>query len=261
MAARRDAEGRLRDHPCAIRRRARLLAALPAPPEDEADLRRAHDRPPVRARISWRQADDLPRPPEGRASGRCGRRDRGRESQRRRHRARAAARLASDRGAALLAPFGRAAREQEPRRMVAQSPTTRPLHQIRLERRAAARAARRAFYDSHVVDDEELARGLADGTLAIDTRLRDALRALRGPSGSFDVLPAARQPARIPGARRRGGGSVRGGGVRRSSRSTASCVPSTCRCQSVGSSTRATGFAEARRSGERPQPRRRLARR
>ena len=37
------------------------------------------------------------------------------------------------------------------------------------------------------VDDveAELARGLADGTLATDTRLRDALRALREGSGGF----------------------------------------------------------------------------
>jgi hypothetical protein len=35
-----------------------------------------------------------------------------------------------------------------------------------------------AFYAPLVVDDEALERGLADGTLAIDTRLRDRLRAL-----------------------------------------------------------------------------------
>jgi hypothetical protein len=35
------------------------------------------------------------------------------------------------------------------------------------------------FYQSHVVDDDELARGLADGTYAIDTRLRDALHSHR----------------------------------------------------------------------------------
>jgi hypothetical protein len=36
-----------------------------------------------------------------------------------------------------------------------------------------------AQYESLVVDDDALARGVSDGTLAIDTRLRDALRALR----------------------------------------------------------------------------------
>jgi hypothetical protein len=34
-------------------------------------------------------------------------------------------------------------------------------------------------HESLVVDDEAIARGLADGTLAVDTRLRDALSALR----------------------------------------------------------------------------------
>jgi Glycosyl transferase family 2 len=37
----------------------------------------------------------------------------------------------------------------------------------------------REMYDSFVVDDDSLARGLADGTLVEDTRLRDALRSLR----------------------------------------------------------------------------------
>src|SRR4051794_623766 len=36
-----------------------------------------------------------------------------------------------------------------------------------------------AFYESHVVTDEQLEAGLRDGTLATDTRLRDALRAIR----------------------------------------------------------------------------------
>jgi hypothetical protein len=35
------------------------------------------------------------------------------------------------------------------------------------------------FYNAYVVDDEALARGVADGSLAVDTRLRDALRELR----------------------------------------------------------------------------------
>ena len=37
----------------------------------------------------------------------------------------------------------------------------------------------REFYELYVVDDEALERGIADGTLAVDTRLRDALAALR----------------------------------------------------------------------------------
>lgn len=44
-----------------------------------------------------------------------------------------------------------------------------------------------AYYGQFVVDDDALAIGLADGTLAIDTRLRDALRRLRAAEGSFSV--------------------------------------------------------------------------
>lgn len=53
----------------------------------------------------------------------------------------------------------------------------------------AARAAGEvdAFYASHLVDDEALERGLAEGRLAIDTRLRDALRLIRGRSGKLDI--------------------------------------------------------------------------
>jgi hypothetical protein len=41
-----------------------------------------------------------------------------------------------------------------------------------------------AFYDSIVIDDAALERGLQDGSLVIDTRLRDALRALRSSDGA-----------------------------------------------------------------------------
>jgi hypothetical protein len=59
-------------------------------------------------------------------------------------------------------------------------------HQIRLGH--AVRAGRgRGFLDAVTVDDAALERGLADGTLAIDTRLRDALRGIRGPDGSFSL--------------------------------------------------------------------------
>jgi Glycosyl transferase family 2 len=46
------------------------------------------------------------------------------------------------------------------------------------------------YYGAFVVDDEALAQGLRDGTLALDTRLRDALRTLRRADGRFR-LPAA----------------------------------------------------------------------
>jgi hypothetical protein len=70
------------------------------------------------------------------------------------------------------------------------------LHQILLDE--AFRAGRvAAFYDTFAVDDEALARGLAGGTLALDTRLRDALRALRAGDGTF-VLPGAEQRLAFP---------------------------------------------------------------
>ena len=57
-------------------------------------------------------------------------------------------------------------------------------HQVRLD--DALRAGDvDAFFGSLAVSDEELAQGVADGTLAVDTRLRDALRSLRRDDGSF----------------------------------------------------------------------------
>ena len=64
-----------------------------------------------------------------------------------------------------------------------------PMHQIRLDY-AAAGGRLDAFYNSYVVDDDALRKGLVDGTLAIDTRLRDALRTLRRGDGSFDPPPS-----------------------------------------------------------------------
>jgi glycosyl transferase family 2 len=46
----------------------------------------------------------------------------------------------------------------------------------------------RDFYEARVVDDAALERGLADGSLVTDTRLRDALRTLRTETGEF-ALP------------------------------------------------------------------------
>ncbi len=68
------------------------------------------------------------------------------------------------------------------------SPTYEPtLHRLVLDE--AFRAGRLAeFYASHAVDDDQLARGLGDGSLAVDTRLRDALSGLRAADGSF-ALP------------------------------------------------------------------------
>ncbi len=60
------------------------------------------------------------------------------------------------------------------------------LHVIRLDE-AGRTASVDEFYRSFEVADDALERGLADGTLAIDTRLRDALRELRDEDGSFRV--------------------------------------------------------------------------
>jgi glycosyl transferase family 2 len=57
-------------------------------------------------------------------------------------------------------------------------------------------------HDAMVVDDEALARGLADGTLVEDTRLRDALRSLRLDApreGRAFAIPAERDtPLSLP---------------------------------------------------------------
>jgi len=68
------------------------------------------------------------------------------------------------------------------------SPGYEPVgHRLLLDE--AFRAGRlEEHYDEFAVDDDALARGLADGTLAQDTRLRDALRAIRAADGSF-ALP------------------------------------------------------------------------
>jgi hypothetical protein len=69
-------------------------------------------------------------------------------------------------------------------------------HRLLLD--AAARSGTlAAHYASFAVDDETLARGLAEGTLAVDTRLRDALRDLRADDGTF-VLPCAGRRLAFP---------------------------------------------------------------
>jgi Glycosyl transferase family 2 len=52
-----------------------------------------------------------------------------------------------------------------------------------------------AFYDSFVVTDEALERGLAGGTLAVDTRLRDALRTIADGDGGFRIPVEGEPPA------------------------------------------------------------------
>jgi hypothetical protein len=53
------------------------------------------------------------------------------------------------------------------------------------------------FYAPLVVGDDELERGLADGSLAYDTRLRDALRSLGFGEGGDGALSAARDFGRL----------------------------------------------------------------
>lgn len=61
--------------------------------------------------------------------------------------------------------------------------------------REAAREGRlQELYDALRVDDERLHRGLEDGSLVIDTRLRDAMRLLAADGGGSLVFPP-REPA------------------------------------------------------------------
>lgn len=60
------------------------------------------------------------------------------------------------------------------------------LHQV-LQYDAYRTGKLEEYFASFAVTDEKLERGLADGTLAIDTRLRDALRVIRDPDGSFRI--------------------------------------------------------------------------
>jgi hypothetical protein len=55
------------------------------------------------------------------------------------------------------------------------------------------------FYESHLVGDDVLERGLQEGTLAVDTRLRDALRSLRPTFASVnhDVASPVRDEPRL----------------------------------------------------------------
>jgi len=57
-------------------------------------------------------------------------------------------------------------------------------HQIQLDD-AVRFGSTRAFLDRYTVSNRDLERGVADGSLAVDTRLRDALRVLRRPDGTY----------------------------------------------------------------------------
>jgi len=72
-----------------------------------------------------------------------------------------------------------------------QNPYGPTLHQeLAYEAQRAGRLEE--YYGSFVVSDDALAGGLLDGSLALDTRLRDALRAISAPGGDGHfVLPDA----------------------------------------------------------------------
>ena len=121
----------------------------------------------------------------------------------------------------------------------------RPTHEPTLHQILLAEAQRDGRIDEPsttalAVDDEALARGLADGTLAIDTRLRDALRALRDDDGTLRPARRRADRSRSPGPTRRRGRGVRSGGVRARRRSTASSAPSSACARSSGGSARSS---------------------
>jgi len=67
-------------------------------------------------------------------------------------------------------------------------------HQILLHE-AYTRGRLAEYFQAIVVSDDEVERGVADGRLAIDTRLRDALRLLRASDGGFRLPePGAESP-------------------------------------------------------------------
>jgi hypothetical protein len=72
-----------------------------------------------------------------------------------------------------------------------------PPHRLLLDR-AYRRGALADYFMTFVIDDERLARGLVDGSLALDTRLRDALRAIRDPDTGAFRLPGSVPPLCFP---------------------------------------------------------------
>ena len=261
VAARRDAEGRFRGHPGEIRRRARLLEALPAAARGRPALLRAHDRAALRARVPGRQGDDLPRPPEGRAPGRA---DVAIEDGNHDADAGAAARAVREPGTRSRSSTSRFARARSSRARVAEA-TKRGRATLAVTDACMnagydavrRRSSTRSTTDAFVVDDEALERGLADGRLAIDTRLRDALRGLRGRTASFRPIASSTEPPRFPAAGRRRTSAAFADelvAARRDRRDRAGRV--TCRCHRTPARlTRDDRLSqEGRPSGERSQP-------
>jgi hypothetical protein len=76
------------------------------------------------------------------------------------------------------------------------SPEREPRHEVTTAYEALREGRLEAYYGTLAVDDGALATGLGEGSLAVDVRLRDALRALRAPeeSGRAFVLPRTGGP-------------------------------------------------------------------
>jgi hypothetical protein len=69
----------------------------------------------------------------------------------------------------------------------ARNPAGQPTLHHKLAYDAVRSGSADEFYGHLVVDDEALELGLDNGTLELDTRLRDALRRLRSDDGTFDA--------------------------------------------------------------------------
>ena len=189
-------EGRLRGNPRPVRRRAWCLAPLPPAAGRRRVLRRAHGGPPGAPGAPRREEDRVPCPPEGCPSRGERRARRDREPRRGRDGAPAAPRLAADRGLPLLLPHRRAGREEgvgeaggHGLRRISQS--TSPYSAA-----PRPRGASRSICAASRSTTWLVRAGLADGTLAIDTRLRDALRRLRRDDGTF-APPDPGGPGRV----------------------------------------------------------------
>jgi hypothetical protein len=91
--------------------------------------------------------------------------------------------------------------EQYERKTVRRAHSDSRLSQYVMGLQAREQGRVQEVFDGMVVDDATLARGLEEGSLALDTRLRDALRALRrpggerSPSGEFRLDPPPPFPA------------------------------------------------------------------
>ena len=177
MAPRALAQGGARVCSASLRRRPCTAPSFRAEAGYRRALRRADDRARLRIRPDQRSEQPLPPEYEGDPSRRSGRDAVRRRAHLAERLIRSVARLVPDR----VLPFS-AAQPRAGRPQVRESP--------HLARRDAKRVLREVYraresgrfsdlYESLVVDDAAVERGVADGSLVVDVRLRDALRAIR----------------------------------------------------------------------------------